>query len=602
MLNYQQMEFLTYERQKGFLDEAAQRRLGKLLPPTNWPQWYRQIPIHLRRTMQRVYVLFAVVVALTAVTLFFVACAAPVPATRSTGAQAEATSPPAAAAGGEVSRQETLIFASDTTDLISLDPAVAYEFSSIQAEGSIYETLVSLEPGQPGVKPLLAEKWGVKDNGDKWTITFHLNPKATFADGKPVTADDVVYSWSRALDLNKSPAFLLKDIVQVTKDSMKAVDPQTFEVSFPKAVGPQLFLFVISSTVAAVVEKAVVDANKGDDMGSTYLNDHSAGSGAYVLNKWEREVAITLDANPKYWGTAPKLKRVIMQNMKEAANRQAAIETGDADIVQDLGPEQKKALDGNANLKLVTVNNTQLIYLGLNAKKPPLDNADVREAIRYAINYDEIMTLTGGDAKLVQEIIPDGFLGHTGKNPFKQDIAKAKELLAKAGVKEGTEIEALVPSNFPAGPIDFPTLAAKVQSDLEKVGLKLTLKQLLYSELLKLYRAQEGQMTFILWGPDYPDPDANVTPFTNYDAKSIAWRNGWENKDATALAQKAAVGSTDDERVKLYAQVTDLVLHQGPYAVLYQPLRTYGLRSNIDGFIFDPADTPGITFALISKK
>ncbi|MFN8495300.1 MAG: ABC transporter substrate-binding protein [Caldilineaceae bacterium] len=543
-------------------------------------------------------------VLLLIVSMVMVACVAPAAPAPATGAKPEATKAPAAAAApnGDVSRQDTLIFASDTTDLISLDPAVAYEFSGIQAEGSIYETLVSLEPGQPGVKPLLAEKWDVKDNGDKWTITFHLNAKATFADGKPVTADDVVYSWSRSLDLNKSPAFLLKDIVQVTKESMKAVDPQTFEVSFPKTIGPQLFLSVISSTVAAVVEKAVVDANKGDDMGSTWLNDHSAGSGAYMLNKWEREVAITLDANPKYWGTAPKIKRVLMQNMKEAANRQAAIETGDADIVQDLGPEQKKALDGNADVKLVTANNTQLIYLGLNAKKPPLDNPDVREAIRYAINYDEIIALTAGDAKLVQEVIPDGFLGHTGQNPFKQDIAKAKELLAKAGVKEGTEIEALVPSNFPAGPIDFPTLAAKVQSDLEKAGLKLNLKQLQVSELLKQYRAQEAQFTFILWGPDYPDPDANARPFSDYAIKSIAYRNGWENKDIPALAQKGAAAVTDEERVKTYAEFTERMLHEGPYAVLYQPLRTYALRSNIDGFIFDPADTPSITFALISKK
>ena len=135
-------------------------------------------------------------------------------------------------------------------------------------------------------------------------------------------------------------------------------------------------------------------------------------------------------------------------------------------------------MEGNPDIQIVAANNTQLIHLGMNAQKPPLDNPDVREAIRYAINYDEIMTLTGGDAKLVQEIIPSGFLGHTGQNPFTQDIAKAKELLAKAGVAEGTEIEALVPSDYPAGPIDYPTLAAKIQADLEQVGIKLVLKQI----------------------------------------------------------------------------------------------------------------------------
>ena len=304
--------------------------------------------------------------------LLLVACVAPAAPAPATGAQPAATEAPVAAASGDVSREDTLIFASDTTDLLTLDPGAAYEFSGIQAVGSVYETLVSVEPGTPGVKPLLAESWDIQDSGDMWTVTFKLNPKATFASGKPVTADDVVYSWSRAIDLNKSPAFLLIETTQVKKENLKAVDAQTFEVKLPKAVSPQVFLSVITSNVAGVVEKAVVEANKGDDMGSTWLNDHSAGSGPYVLTSWEREVAITLDANPTYWGTAPKIKRVIMQNMKEAANRQAAIETGDADIVQDLGPEQKKALEGNADVKTVTASNTQLVYIGMNAQKAPL--------------------------------------------------------------------------------------------------------------------------------------------------------------------------------------------------------------------------------------
>ena len=72
------------------------------------------------------------------------------------------------------------------------------------------------------------------------------------------------------------------------------------------------------------------------------------------------------------------MKRVIMQNMQEAANRQAAIETGDADIVQDLGPEQKAALEGNPDVQFASGLNTQIIYIGMNALKPPFDNPDVR--------------------------------------------------------------------------------------------------------------------------------------------------------------------------------------------------------------------------------
>jgi peptide/nickel transport system substrate-binding protein len=259
-------------------------------------------------------------------------------------------------------------------------------------------------------------------------------------------------------------------------------------------------------------------------------------------------------------------------------------------------------LEGNADVKVVSANNTQLIYIGMNAKKAPLDNADVRQAIRYAINYDEIIALTKGDAALVQEVIPAGFLGHQGQNPFKQDIAKAKELLAKAGVAEGTEIEALVPSDFPAGPIDFPTLAAKVQSDLAQAGIKLNLKQMQVSEMLGVYRKQEGNIVFILWGPDFADPHANAGPFSDYEAKSIAWRNGWENKEIADLAKAAASAPTDEERIKAYATFNERMLNEGPYAVLYQPLQTFGIRANLAGFAFDPNDTPSITFAAIGKQ
>ena len=554
------------------------------------------------RIVQKLYTFLSLVV----VVMLVVACAAPAAAPAATGSESSSEAAPAESSdNGEVSREDTLIFASDITDIISLDPAVAYEFSGIQAEASIYETLVSFVAGQTGVQPALAESWEVTEEGDMSVLTFKLNPNAKFASGNPVTADDVVYSWGRAMDLNKSPAFLLIDVGQVTKENMSAVDAQTFQVKIPKTVSPQVFLSVITFTVAGVVEKAVLEANAGDDMGSTWLNDNSAGSGPYVLNRWEREVQVVLDANATYWGEAPKMQRVIMSHIGEAASRQAAIETGDADIVKDLSPEQKTALEGNADVQIITADNTILVYLGMNAMVPPFDNPDAREAVRYAINYEEIIALTGGDAKLVQEVIPAGFLGHTGQIPFKQDIAKAKELLAKAGIPEGTEITALVPADFPAGPIDFPTLATKIQSDLALAGLTLNLQQLQVSELLNIYRSEEHdkkQMVFILWGPDYPDPDGNMTPFTNYAAKSIAWRNGWDNPENAEMVAQAAIGATAEERVQMYAEITERVFHEGPYVILYQPVQTYAIRSNIDGFTFDPSDTPGVNFAGIGKN
>lgn len=540
------------------------------------------------------------------------------PTTAATAASGAATTAPTTASAGgeatatvvvptprplaEVSREDTLIFAADLTDQITMDPAVAYEFGGIQVVGNIYQPLVTLTPGDPTVKPLLAKSWDIKENSDTWTLTFKLDEKAKFASGSPVTADDVVYSWGRVIDLNKSPAFLFTDVGGLKKDSFKAVDPQTVELTLPKNSSPQVFLTVLSNSVAAVVEKKVVEANAGSDFGSTWLNDNSAGSGPYVLANWERNTQNVLDANPNFWGEAPKIKRVIMRNTSEQANLQSAIETGDADIVQDLGLEQAKALEGNPDLDLIKANQTQLEYIGMNAMMPPFDKADVREAMRYAINYDELNTLLAGTGKIVQEVIPDGFLGYTGETPFKQDIAKAKELLAKAGVADGTAIQLTVGTGIATGGLENATLAAKLQSDIEKIGLKVNLQQIQSSELLNQYRAQKLQMVLLSWGPDYPDPNTNANPFTDYEAKSIAWRNGWQGPEIAKLAQDASLAPDTAKRAELYKQMTERLFHEGPYAVLYQPVRTYGVRKNIQNFKYDPATTPSIFFWTISKS
>jgi peptide/nickel transport system substrate-binding protein len=92
----------------------------------------------------------------------------------------------------------------------------------------------------------------------------------------------------------------------------------------------------------------------------------------------------------------------------------------------------------------------------------------------------------------------------------------------------------------------------------------------------------------IYWGPDFPDPDANVGPFTDYAAKSIAFRNGWDDKTIAAKGRDAALITDAAKRTTAYKEITEYVLHNGPYAVLYQPTELFGLRSNVKGFAWNP--------------
>ncbi len=504
------------------------------------------------------------------------------------------TQPPAGPAN-------TLVYAADISDLISLDPAVVYEFSGVLIAHNVYETLVRFEGADLStLKPGLAESWNIKEAGDNWEITFHLRQGVKFASGNPLTADDVVYSFQRVIALNKSPAFLFTDIAQLKPENIKAVDPSTVVVTLPKTASPQGFLSILTFTIGGIVDSKEVKAHEsGGDYGSGWLLDHSAGSGPYMIDHWTKETEVLLKANPNYSGPQPALTQVLIKHIPEATNQQFALEKGDVDIARNLGPEQIEALKGRSGVTTTTGDSLLLIYVGMNVTVKPLDNVKVREALRTAVDYDGIIQqLLKGNARKVQTIIPAGLAGHNPDAPFQQDIEKARALLREAGQEGGFTLELLVPTGSAPGGVTWADLAAKLQSDWAKIGVTVNIVQTAQAELLNVYRAQKGQLVLILWGPDFPDPDGNVGPFTDYEAKSIAWRNGWQD-EISKKAREAALMTDPAQRNAAYKEITDYVLHNGPYIVLYQPTELFGLRENVKGFAWNPMGW--VDFAAISK-
>jgi len=208
--------------------------------------------------------------------------------------------------------------------------------------------------------------------------------------------------------------------------------------------------------------------------------------------------------------------------------------------------------------------------------------------MRMAVDYDGILNdLLSGNGKKVQGIIPSGLAGFNPGAPFQQNIDQAKALLKEAGQDKGFTLELLVPTGPAPGGVAWADLAAKLQADWAKIGVTVNIKQTTQAELLGTYRAQKGQLVLILWGPDFPDPDANAGPFTDYNAKSIAFRNAWQDPIADK-ARAAALIADPTQRAAAYKEITDYVLHNGPYVILYQESVNFGLRSNVKGFTWSP--------------
>lgn len=499
-------------------------------------------------------------------------------------------------------RQQTLVIGGDWTDLITLDPGVAYEFSSTPIDDNIYERLVRFNGTDLSkVVPGLAASWDIASTADGGsTITFHLKD-AKFSTGRTVTAQDVVWSFDRVIQINGPSAFLFTDVAGMKVGSTKAVDDKTVQLTLPKGVNPQIVLNMLTFNIGGVMDATEVQKHvDGNDYGQKWLNDHSAGSGPYMLDRWDRGSQVVLTANPEYPNPG-SIKRIILRYMQESNAQRSAITSGEIDVAYNFTPDAFKQAESNPDLKALKTDTFQMAYLGMNSGPgAPFADNRVRDAVRYAIDQDGIINdLLAGLGRKMQTIIPYGLMGADTTQYYTHDIEKAKQLMAEAGKSGGMTVEFLIATGACSGGVPCADLAAKIQSDLAKIGITTNIKQTTSAQLYTIYRQQAAQLVLAAWSPDYPDPNGNASPLADYNAKSLAWRNVWNDATGTKLATEAAASTDPAQRKVLYAQLTKYVAQNGPYAILYQPNVPIVTTAKVEGFARSAQGD--VDYAAISK-
>jgi peptide/nickel transport system substrate-binding protein len=462
---------------------------------------------------------------------------------------------------------------------------------------------MEMAQGTIQIGPEVAQSWTVAADGKTWT--FNIRRGMRFPSGRPVDAASVAFSLRRAVRLAKTPAWLLEQL-GLTKDNadqtIRALDDYTVQLVLADAFAPNLVLAILAFPITGVVDPVLVQQHIAEgDLGSDWLKDHSAGSGPYSLIRWERNDVVDLVANPTYWRGIPPLKRIIIRDIPEPAAQRLAVEKGDIDVAWNLSPQMREEIRKQKipGLDIVQIPAHNIAYVGMNVKYEPLAKDKVREAIRWAIDYDAILRdVLRGEAIPLQTFIPTGYLGYNSARPFKQDLTKAKQLLAEAGYPNGFEVELTTSSPHPTR----PDIAQLIQNNLAKVGVKVKIVLMASGVMYQKFREQGLQLILASWGVDYPDPDALAKPFADGTVKQLAWRNAWMDKEATELTSKAMLERDTGKRVALYRQLTDLVLHKGAFAILYQPTNDWVIRTWVKGYADAAAiGTMRFDFTKISK-
>ncbi len=500
---------------------------------------------------------------------------------------------------------DTLVQGWAIDDIITLDPGEAFEISTAELTANTYSKLVNLDMNDTSkVVGELAESWTISDDG--LTYTFKLKPGLKFASGNPLTAEDVAFSFERAVKLDKSPAFLLTQFGlngdNVT-DTAKAADETTFVLTVDKAYAPSFVLNVLTSTVASVLDKKVVmenakavtpsdDYKYDTDFGNEFLKTGYAGSGPYKIREWRANEVVVLERNDNYYGEKPALNRVIYRHMKESAGQRLALENGDIDVARNLEPGDVEAVSKKEGIALTSAPKGTLYYFSLNQKNETLAKPEVIEAFKYLVDYDAIgETLIKGIGTIHQTFLPAGQLGALDDKPYTLDVAKAKELLAKAGVADGFTVTMDVRNTQPVTGI-----AENVQQTLAQAGIKLEIIPGDGKQTLTKYRARQHDIYIGQWGSDYFDPHSNAETFTynpdNADegkTKTLAWRNAWDVPELTEKTQAALLEKDSDARAAIYEDLQKQVLTAGPFVVIFQQIENAGYSDKLKGYKLGPS-------------
>lgn len=447
-------------------------------------------------------------------------------------------------------------------------------------------------------QPAIAEKWDISPDG--LTYTFHLRD-AKWSNGDPVTADDFVYSWLRALDPNTAAdyayqLFYIKGAEEYNGGNgkkedvaVKALDPKTLQVTL-KAPAPQFLGLTAFQTYMPVNAKMDQQNTEWYKSPETYICN-----GPFKLARWEHNQKLEMVKNENYWDAkSVKLAKLDMTLVESYDTAYNMYKTDQVDILVESVPTQEiPQLKASGELKIYP--DTALYFYRFNVKKKPLDDVRVRKALAMAIDRQAIIdNITQAEQKPAFGYVPFGFVDADGKDFqansgnafFKEDAAAAKQLLAEAGFPDG--------KGFPKLKLLYNTNEAhqKVAQAVQQMWKKnLGIDVELVNQEWQVYLDSMDHQNFDIcrsgWSPDYLDPMTFIDMFVTEPPENNNDTN-WGNKNYDALVKKANSTGNQKERMAAMHEAEKILMDEMPIMPIYYYTKPCLIKDNVKDVIIPP--------------
>ncbi len=436
------------------------------------------------------------------------------------------------------------------------------------------------------LEPELAESWAIAKDGN--SVTFKLRKNAKFHDGTPVTAKDVKWSFDRAVTVGGFPTFQMKAGSLEDPKQFVAVDDHTFRVDFVRR--DKITMNDMAVPVPSIYNSELVkkNATPADPWGLNWTRNNTAGGGAFKVESWKPGQEIIYMRNDDWKsGPLPKLKRVIQRDVPNAGNRRALLVKGDIDITYTLPPKDFSEVakeGGNVKVNSLPIENA-IWYLGMLTNKAPFNHPKVRQAIAYAVPYDKLYdsAMYGRGAKMYGAASNDvKTIAWPQPTGYKNDIAKAKALLAEAGMANG--FETTLSFDLGNGTISEP-MAILIQESLASIGIKTTINKVPGANWRAALLKKDMPMIINRFGGWLNFPEYFF--FWCYHGQNAVFNTmSYQNDKLDKMIVNARFAESKaiyDGEVKAMLK---LAYEEVPRVPLFQPLQDVAMQKNVMGYIY----------------
>jgi len=491
-----------------------------------------------------------------------------------------------------------------------LDPHILVAYNDMTVCLALFEGLTAIDETTSLATPATAERWETSANGLTWT--FHLRKGLKWSDGKPLTADDYVFSLRRVLSpkLGSEYAYVLFTIAGAEAYNaggnpdpetigVRAIDPLTVRIDLTQ---PTVVLPAILALPAAFpVPRHVVERlGRGDDRANRWTRpENIVSNGPFRVKEWTPNKRIVTERNPEFRnasGTA--LSAIVFYPYDSAAAQDAAFRAGQIHLTSEVPLSKIQAYrmsERAAQLRTDAFLETR--FFRFNLTRAPLDDPRVRQALARAFDRKSLVeNVTLGGQTPAHSLTPPMTAGYTAKAGIPDDFAEARRLLAAAGFPEGKGFPSIEIISF-TGEANQRVLEAVQQMWKRELGIDVTLAIKEQRVWLDEEREKNYAISFARWIGDYVDPSTFLEMFLTNSGNNAT---GWSNAAYDQTVRSAGAEADAVKRSELFQQAEKILLEEAPIAPLYHGTLTFLIQPSVQGW--NPALLGFHRYQLISLK